>query len=205
MRRRERHLSEDETKDWQALAKSVKPIKRRTALVPPADAPVAVAPLKPAAKLKRAEEGRRVVLPKPAPAVAPKLPEPDLANMDRRNAERLRRGEMVIDGHLDLHGMTEERAHGALASFISRSAAMGHRCVIVVTGKGNVSSRDRHDAPFMGERRGILRAAVPRWLKEPGLRAQVVAFTTARPQHGGTGALYVLLRRRRETTGLKRK
>ena len=104
------------------------------------------------------------------------------AGIDRATAERLRRGRYPIEATLDLHGMTQEEAHRALAGFVAASRNLGRRGVIVVTGHGRTSG-------------GVLKAAVPRWLDEPHLRRHVLMIAPARPQHGGHGALYVLLRR----------
>ena len=109
----------------------------------------------------------------------------ELAGVDRRTAERLRRGRLPIEAKLDLHGMTRADAHTALAGFVQRCAGRGNRCVLVITGKGGPS----------GE--GVLRNDLPRWLNEPPVRACVVACTPARQRHGGGGAFYLLLRRNR--------
>jgi DNA-nicking Smr family endonuclease len=125
----------------------------------------------------------------PAQKIAPaRSLAPPVAGLDRRSATRLRRGEMAIAARLDLHGMTQAEAHRALARFIERAHDEGKRTVLVITGKGTAS----------GE--GVLHRAVPRWLAEPHCRAMVLAAEPARPQHGGGGALYVLLRRKRELT-----
>ena len=78
--------------------------------------------------------------------------------------------------------MTQAEAHRALAGFVAASRAAGRRCVLVITGHGRMSG-------------GILKSAVPRWLHEPDLRRDVLAIASARPQHGGSGALYLLLRK----------
>lgn len=128
----------------------------------------------------------------PPPAKPPASPpEPPLAlgataGVDRRTAERFRRGRMAIDGKIDLHGMYQQEAHAALTAFIARAAAGGKRCVLVVTGKGRLS-----------EGGGVLRRAVPQWLSQPGLREHILSVAQARPEHGGEGAMYVLLRKRR--------
>ena len=109
------------------------------------------------------------------------------AGLDRRQARRLRRGEMAIDGHLDLHGMTREEARGALAGFLAAAQGRGWRCVLVITGKGQREP--------LGERRSVLRAALPRWLDEAPNRERVLRCDPARPRHGGDGAFYVLLRK----------
>jgi DNA-nicking Smr family endonuclease len=102
--------------------------------------------------------------------------------IDRATAERLKRGRMRTEARLDLHGMTQAEAHRALAGFIAGSRAGGRRCLLVITGHGRMSG-------------GVLKAAVPRWLGEPDLRRHVLAIAPAQPEAGGTGALYVLLRR----------
>ncbi|MBX6321539.1 MAG: Smr/MutS family protein, partial [Rhodospirillaceae bacterium] len=108
-----------------------------------------------------------------------------MPGVDRRRAERLRRGQLAIEASIDLHGLTQAAAHARLTRFIHDCVAAERRCVLVVTGIGR------------GESRGVLREAVPRWLNEPPLRAHVLGFDYAQLRHGGLGALYVLLRQRR--------
>jgi len=125
--------------------------------------------------------------PPPARAKGPgELRHGDSAGIDRRTHDRFKRGRMAIEGRLDLHGMTRERAHQALSTFLHRAYDRGARCVLVVTGKG--SGR---------EGGGVLRRDVPLWLNQSGLRALVLSFTHAQIRDGGQGALYVLLKRRR--------
>ena len=106
--------------------------------------------------------------------------------LDRAKAERLRRGKLPIEATLDLHGLRQAEAHRRLGRFLADCQDAGKRCVIVVTGKG-----------LYKEEGGVLRSAVPRWLNEPGNCERVLSFDYAQPKHGGTGALYILLRRRR--------
>jgi DNA-nicking Smr family endonuclease len=115
----------------------------------------------------------------------PLTPGENPAGLDRRSAERMKKGEMVIDGRLDLHGLTQDLAHAELLAFIGRAWDAGRRCVLVITGKGG------RPGP------GILKAQVPRWLNQSPLRERVLGFSHARPKDGGDGALYVLIRRRR--------
>jgi DNA-nicking Smr family endonuclease len=120
-----------------------------------------------------------------------------VAGLDRRNAQRLRRGQMTIEARLDLHGMTQGSAHPALRRFLVHGTEAGHRCVLVITGKGTPREAEP-DAGFMPDRSlGILRSEVPRWLAEPDAQVHVVAWAPAIPRDGGDGALYVLLRRKR--------
>ena len=89
---------------------------------------------------------------------------------------------MEIEGRLDLHGMSREAAHRATLGFVSGARLSGKRCILIVTGKG----------------KGILQTELPRWLNMPPIREQILSFTHARPQDGGSGAVYVLLKRDRK-------
>jgi DNA-nicking Smr family endonuclease len=111
---------------------------------------------------------------------------PDGVGLDRANAEKLKRGRHPIAARLDLHGLTQREAHRALADFVARSREFGRRCVLVITGRGLAPTGP-----------GVLKTAVPRWLAEPEFRRHILMVAPAQPQHGGAGALYVLLRRRR--------
>ncbi len=121
---------------------------------------------------------------RPAPAPNPELGHGIAPGLDKRTLIRLRKGQLPIDGRLDLHGSTQVEARHRLAVFLAASMAADRRCVLVITGKGS-----RGD--------GILRQEVPRWLNEADNRAAVIGFCHATPPDGGEGALYVLLRRRR--------
>lgn len=125
----------------------------------------------------------------PSPAVEPQLSAGGVAGVDRRTVERMRRGKLPIDARLDLHGMYQDAAQAELNAFIADCAARGCRMVLVITGKGS-----------MREGGGVLRRRLPDWLNLPACRPHVLAFSAARPEHGGDGAFYVLLRRRRSAT-----
>ena len=100
----------------------------------------------------------------------------------RRDFERLRRGRFRIEADLDLHGRIVADAVTALGDFLEDSRRRGRRCVRIVHGKG------------FGSRSGlpIMKSHVDRWLRA---RSEVLAFCSATPPDGGTGAIYVLLRR----------
>lgn len=108
-------------------------------------------------------------------------------DVDARSVERLKRGRMAIDGRLDLHGLTQAEAHESLHRFIVSGVNQGRRCMLVITGRGDWGRAER----------GVLRRMVPRWLNDPAVRPHVLAYTEAQPRDGGSGALYLLLRRRR--------
>lgn len=119
--------------------------------------------------------------------------------LDKRSAQRLQRGKTEIDGRIDLHGMTQAEARSALTGFVTGGHRHDRRCLLVITGKGRPAS-ERGDRPWSDDGRsapGVLRRMVPRWLEEAPLADRVLAYSPAQPKHGGSGALYVLLKRRR--------
>ena len=113
--------------------------------------------------------------------------------MDAKAFQRMKRGKLVPEARLDLHGLTLERAHPALVSFILRSQAQGLRLVLVITGKG----KERDEGGPMPVRRGVLRHQVPQWLSMPPTHQAVLQVAQAHIGHGGGGAYYVYLRKRR--------
>ncbi|MEM9784420.1 MAG: Smr/MutS family protein [Pseudomonadota bacterium] len=117
------------------------------------------------------------------------------AGLDRRTAERLRKGLRDPDARLDLHGLTAEQAHRRLDRFLAQSLAAGLRVVLVITGKGG--SRAPEDAPWLPEGRGVLRDAAPRWIRQGPYGRRVVGVFEAHARHGGAGAFYVYLRKER--------
>lgn len=109
-----------------------------------------------------------------------------LSGMDKKNAERMRKGRASVDATLDLHGMTQAQAEAALNGFVRRGFDHDWRVVLVVTGRGYRSGEP-----------GVLRARLPHWLNGATLRPFIVGFTEAQPKDGGAGAFYVRLRRHR--------
>ena len=116
------------------------------------------------------------------------------AGLDRRTADRLRKGEREPDARLDLHGMTAERAHRACLRFLSDALGQGARVVLVITGKGG---RRRDSGDIMASPRGVLRESLPKWLRSSPLGHSIVGIYEANQKHGGAGAFYVYLKRRR--------
>ena len=182
---RKRALSEEERALWESVAKQTKPLRKRARTTkPPVASPdskmpaaaKAVAPPKPSPAVRIA----RAPKPNPAPAVPP------LAPLGRRERSQLSRGRKDIDARLDLHGMTQTRAHHALFSFLQRAHSGGLTFVLVITGKGRMGAETE---------RGVLRRQVPQWLSLPEFRSLVVGFEEAHIGHGGEGALYVRIRR----------
>ena len=125
-------------------------------------------------------------MPKQANTHLPEINHENAPGLDKRSARKLKRGLREIEARLDLHGLHQDEANRVLTSFIARSYKAGKRCVLVITGKGQVS-----------EGGGVLRTNVPRWLNQAPNRMRILSFTHATPADGGTGALYVLLKRQR--------
>jgi DNA-nicking Smr family endonuclease len=194
--RRPRGLSGEDARLWSAVAQLITPMRGRASpqpeaeLEPPAAKTVpSSSPAPPAPKPPR----RRVTVkpsPPPAPPTPVVAPPPPSPGLERRVRIALRRGALRVDARLDLHGMYQAEAHGALTHFLMRCRAAGHTHVLVVTGKGGAGADD----PF--SERGVLRRSVPHWLRAPELRSVVLGFEEAARHHGGAGALYVRLRRR---------
>lgn len=181
--RRRRVLSAEERALWDDVVRAIRPLKRSRKRAASHDDPAATkAAPAPAKEVIRA--------PPPATAAAPKPPRagpPPLASLGRRERSQLARGRKEIEARLDLHGMTQTRAHRALLGFLERASDDGLSFVLVITGKGGAGS---------GEGRGVLRRQVPEWLGLPEFRACVVGFEEAHIGHGGAGALYIRIRRR---------
>jgi DNA-nicking Smr family endonuclease len=174
-------LSETDVRLWAKVLAEVEPLPGRR---PPAatqlSEPPAPAPSEPATRW--------------APTPSKRRSPPDLAAIEARLARRLARGTAAVDGRLDLHGLRQEAAHRRLIGFLMAAQQRGDRVVLIITGKGRVEVGS--ETPGAGPR-GVLRRLVPLWLAEPGLRGLVIGFSEAAPSHGGAGALYVRLRRRR--------
>ncbi len=185
--RRRRALSEEERVLWESVAKQTKPLRKKTraaktftGLFDADTSAAAISPVPakahPLAKIARA----------PKPTMSP--PPPPLAPLGRRERSHLARGRKEIDARIDLHGMTQTRAHRALSGFLQRAHSEGLTFVLVITGKGRMGAESE---------RGVLRRQVPQWLSLPEFRSLVVGFEEAHVGHGGVGALYVRIRRSR--------
>jgi len=163
--------ADDDSAVWRSVTADVKPLRGRDRLKTAGQTAVGGGPKKPTVPA--------------ALAPARKLVEPlklgHAPGVDKRTAERLRRGQLPIEARLDLHGHARETAYPTLSGFLAAAWESGRRNVLIVTGKGQ----------------GILKEAVPRWLNESPNRGRILMVAQAQPKDGGGGALYVLLRRRR--------
>jgi DNA-nicking Smr family endonuclease len=185
-RKRRRGLSYEDRVLWTHVTKAIKPLRTDAAGTPDEDAgeeseiaeprfKQPPKPSKPAAQTKIAAP-----LPQQPPADQPE-------KLGRRLKQRVARGKHAIDARLDLHGYTQSEAHAALLRFLRHASAQDARLVLVITGKGR------------GGEIGVLRRQVPQWLTLPEFREHVIGFEDAHIAHGGEGALYVRVRRARNS------
>jgi len=166
---------------WEGVAKEIKPLRKKprfgkteaaSAEVETMSAAKAAVPRNPLPSAK---------IPRTTKPIAPPL-----APLGRRERAQLSRGRKDIDARLDLHGMTQTRAHRELFGFLQRAHSGGL----------NVRACHHRQRPRGADpERGVLRRQVPQWLGLPEFRSLVVGFEEAHIGHGGEGALYVRIRR----------
>jgi len=181
--RRNRALSREEVELWESVAKQAKPLRKRPRSLKASAEALDESPVAP----KLAPTPKSPAMHRKIPA-APPAP-PPLAPLGRRERSQLSRGRKEIDARLDLHGMTQTKAHRVLLSFLHHAHENGMAFVLIITGKGRTVGPESE--------RGVLRRQVPHWLGLPEFRSFVIGFEEAHIGHGGEGALYVRVRRAR--------
>jgi len=102
--------------------------------------------------------------------------------ISKKNYRNLSKGNVNIDDKLDLHGYRELEANNLLEEFINNSFENGKRLLLVITGKGQ-----------KGE--GVIKKNIINWLNAKNIRNKILAVNHASNKHGGSGALYILLRK----------
>ena len=197
MSRKPRHLSPEERALWDRVARTTdrmapepdrSRLRDRPLPTTGSDLPIPGGPqLSPFRVGEKASSGRPNDLIAP---LAERLSGQPVA-MDAKAYGRMKKGKLKPEARVDLHGMTQAEAHGALTEFILTSRARGRRLVLVITGKGRV----RDDLAPMPARDGLLRHQVPRWLTLAPLAGVVLQVAPAHQRHGGAGAYYVYLRK----------
>lgn len=115
----------------------------------------------------------------------------NIKGLDPKIFKKLKSGEFSPEAHLDLHGLTLEDAHYRLILFMKENYLNGKRCLLLIPGRGKNSPQGT----------SILRSNIQTWLTRDPLKRIILAFSTAQPQHGGAGALYVLLRKFKKNQG----
>ena len=193
MRRPGRRLTADEAEIWAQVARTVTPLeKRRPVAIPTAlmAAPARTVVLPPASPPKKVKG--RIPAPLPPKPVAAK-PKADVPlHLDGSWEKRISKGTLVPDFSLDLHGSNLDQAYVRLMHGLTQAKAMGARVVLIVTGKPRpVDAMDR------GTARGAIRAKITDWLAASDHALDIVAIRGAHRRHGGQGAIYVVLKKRR--------
>jgi DNA-nicking Smr family endonuclease len=167
-----RRLTAHERALWSRVAATVRPLPGKRRPAPPEPVPAA----KSATPAPRAVSAPKpATAPRPAPPVA-------VATLDGSWDRKLRKGDIVPDRVIDLHGHNLADAHAALSDIIESDS--GERVLLVITGKG------RADRPSR------IRSELNYWLESSRLRSRIAAMRPAHPRHGGSGAFYVILRRK---------
>lgn len=157
-----RRLTPDERQIWQKVARTVAPRRRGSARPEPT------------------HEDFANMMRLPPKTHAASIPATSILDINRDR--KTRRGRVDIDAKIDLHDRTQDEAYPLLKLTLERSVSRGHKCVLVVTGKGA-----RLD--------GVLRRAFPDWINSPEVRPMVANYAQAHIRHGGAGAWYVFLKR----------
>jgi DNA-nicking Smr family endonuclease len=183
--RRPDALSEEDL--WTLATEGAAVLEDRSARVKPGPERLSVAPAELDPELEAYDELRALVTGEVAFDIADtdEFIEGHARGLDPRVVKRLRRGELAVQGHVDLHGLLKDEAKAELEAFLTRSRQEGKRCVLVVHGRG-LHSKDQ--VP-------VLKEALKRWMRTERFARQVLAFSSARPPDGGTGAIYVLLKK----------
>ncbi|RYE00593.1 MAG: DNA mismatch repair protein MutS [Sphingomonadales bacterium] len=179
-----RRLAPEEAALWQLVIATVKPIAGRKAVPKAAMAPAAAAP-PPGAK-----PAPRKMKPAPPPAPPPPRSVAKAANtLDGSWDRQLSRGLVSPESAIDLHGHSLASAYDRLDRGLEQAIAQGDRVLLLVTGKPPRAESERPHA------RGAIRAAVGDWLASSRHAGRIAAVRNAHPRHGGSGALYIVLRR----------
>lgn len=191
-----RRLSSEEAAIWRKVADTVTPLERRKRPAPvPAVVADAPAPA-PASKVKSAiappRQQQRTPPPPPVARVVPPRPGEPRVGLDASWERKFAKGTLDPDFSLDLHGATLDQAYVRLMRGLSQAKAMDARVVLVVTGKPRPA-----EAADRGRARGAIRAKMVDWLGASEHALDIAAIRGAHRRHGGQGAVYIVLKRRR--------
>jgi DNA-nicking Smr family endonuclease len=172
---------------WSLATEGADQLRDRSARIRPDPQPLSVTPAQLDPELEAWDELRALVTGEVPFDIADtdEFIEGHARGLDPHLLKRLKRGELAVQAHVDLHGLLKEEAKAELEAFLAKSRQQGKRCVLVVHGRG-LHSKDQ--VP-------VLKEALKRWMRTDRFARQVLAFCSARPPDGGTGAVYVLLRK----------
>ena len=167
---------EDEQDIWKIYARHVQPVSRSV------KAKVERIPLKP--MRQDSVQNRQSAVRKPLPGALTDEVLSLVPAFDRRTEKKLRDGSVHIEARIDLHGMTQNEAYKALDRFMTDQVASRHRVVLIITGKGRGGD-------------GVLRSHLQGWISSLPSASSVMAIRPAALRHGGCGACYVMLRKKK--------
>jgi|TARA_R110002096_G_scaffold436105_1_gene668037 DNA-nicking Smr family endonuclease len=178
-------LSQEDRRLWQLYTRNIKPTSFERG---PAEERSQAQPF----KINALKEATRTKFTQPSVSNFDSL-----KNNDSNWGKKLKAGKVRPDGKIDLHGMTCVEAHEKLYHYLERAQRNQKRVVLVVTGKGGPKKTGYADFRYTDfeNSRGVLRREVPLWLSSGAMRHMIVSFQDARQSDGGTGALYVVLKR----------
>lgn len=169
-----RRVSDEEKKLWRVVTRDVAPFDYVEIVEDPPSLPVS----------RQEKRSISAVPPVAVQASLETLPVGEFAGLDSRWVKQIKRGDLLIDTRVDLHFMNAHQAYEAFALALDQCWQRHGRCLLVITGKGKA-----------GE--GVLRQALPHWVNLEPWRSKILALHPAHARHGGSGAWYVLLKRRR--------
>ena len=112
----------------------------------------------------------------------PKLKLGEMSVLSKKNIRDFNKGNVFIENKLDLHGFNQVDAKNLLEDFINQSIENGKRLILIITGKGK-------------EGEGVIKNNIISWLNNKSLRNKILAVNHASKKHGGSGAIYILLRK----------
>lgn len=189
-----RRLRAEEVELWSRVVETVSPLHSRPQIQQLETPSHAIIPPLP---VRRDAGPRRAAKPI---AAAPDLPahRPHAESLDAGWDKRLSSGRIRPDLVIDLHGLRREEARHILYERVRDAEFRGARVILVITGKGHMPGPSPADLMEGRPTRGAIRADLPRWLGEPGLTDRIAAVRRAHPRHGGAGAAYLILKRRRD-------
>ena len=186
---KKRDLSDDEKQLWKEFSKSTKPLPHQDQKT----------------QETRSEKKKRInsanlkdqekyfMGVQKTPALVDKTPALPILSMDSKLHTKMRQGKIRPEAKLDLHGLNLAQAQPILKKFVLDAHDRGLRLILIITGKG----RNSEDYDVIPKRKGVLKATVPNWLSMEPLSSKILQITNAHVKHGGDGAFYVYLRRKR--------
>jgi DNA-nicking Smr family endonuclease len=192
-----RRLAPDEQALWALVAATVKPLHPQRQSDPQEHADMPSPSAVPARQIAADRHRVGAIKARTAPAPLPVPARQHGETLDSGWDRRLSSGKLVPDLVIDLHGLRRKQARHLLYERVADAERRGLRVILVITGKGHDPAPSPADLMEGKPARGAIRADLPRWLGEDGLSSRIAAVRRAHPRHGGDGASYLILKRKR--------